>query len=456
MTRNTDDHAPDDRPAGPPRRRSRPTGSPRPTGLRLSQTLASPRFVAVDDVLATGGYDDPRRCGPGDVFVARMDGQGRFVWVATFGGAEDDIGHGIAVSGDGIVYIVGSFQGQAKFGTLAKEATGATGLFLASVDSAGRLRWVRTAEGGNDSVGRAVVAGEDGSVWVTGDFQGELKLGSHTREAATYRDLFVAQLDSTGKAIWVATSGSKGDLRGAAIARTGDGSVVVGGAFYGSAQFGSDALTSGDPKRRCPGSTDQVCPDSQAFVATLDGAGAFRWARSVGGPDFDHANGLVTDPAGRILIVGSFGGVARFGSTALTSRGGSDMFVSALDQSGTFLWTASAGGSGGDTALAAAVDGKGNVVITGSFEKRAGFGSFTASSSGKKALFVAGVDPSGRFSWARYTPKGLAEGRGIALAPGGQAFVVGFFVGEVQLGGSYRQTLGGADALIWNLPTPGE
>ena len=57
MTRNTDDHAPDDRPAGPPRRRSRnrPTGSARPTGLRLSQTLASPRFVACDDVLATGG-----------------------------------------------------------------------------------------------------------------------------------------------------------------------------------------------------------------------------------------------------------------------------------------------------------------------------------------------------------------------------------------------------------------
>lgn len=75
MTRNTDDHTPDDRPAGPPRRRSRnrPTGSPRPTGLRLSQTLANPRFVACDDVLATGCYDDPRRCGPGDVFVARMD-----------------------------------------------------------------------------------------------------------------------------------------------------------------------------------------------------------------------------------------------------------------------------------------------------------------------------------------------------------------------------------------------
>lgn len=72
MTRNTDDHAPDERPAGPRRSRKRPA-TKRSAGLRLSEVLTDRRFVACDDVLATGCYDDPRRCGPGDVFVARMD-----------------------------------------------------------------------------------------------------------------------------------------------------------------------------------------------------------------------------------------------------------------------------------------------------------------------------------------------------------------------------------------------
>ncbi len=74
MARNTDEQSPEDRPGNRPQgRRKRTTTSKRPAGLRLSETLSQCRFIACDDVLATGCYDDPRRCGPGDAFVARMD-----------------------------------------------------------------------------------------------------------------------------------------------------------------------------------------------------------------------------------------------------------------------------------------------------------------------------------------------------------------------------------------------
>lgn len=47
-------------------------------GVRLSEILVRPRFVGCDDIVARGCHDEPDRCGPGDVFVARTtpDGDG--------------------------------------------------------------------------------------------------------------------------------------------------------------------------------------------------------------------------------------------------------------------------------------------------------------------------------------------------------------------------------------------
>ena len=45
-------------------------------GVRLSEILDDPRFIACDDIVARGCQEDPERCRPGDVFVARSTGVG--------------------------------------------------------------------------------------------------------------------------------------------------------------------------------------------------------------------------------------------------------------------------------------------------------------------------------------------------------------------------------------------
>ena len=45
-------------------------------GVWLSQILPDSRFIACDDIIAMGCHDDPARCGPGDVFVARLTAHG--------------------------------------------------------------------------------------------------------------------------------------------------------------------------------------------------------------------------------------------------------------------------------------------------------------------------------------------------------------------------------------------
>ena len=39
--------------------------------VQLSHLFPQARFIACDDIAASGCHDDPRQCGPGDVFIAR-------------------------------------------------------------------------------------------------------------------------------------------------------------------------------------------------------------------------------------------------------------------------------------------------------------------------------------------------------------------------------------------------
>ena len=45
-------------------------------GVRLGEILPEARFLVCDDITAHGCHDDPRRCGPGDLFVARLTAHG--------------------------------------------------------------------------------------------------------------------------------------------------------------------------------------------------------------------------------------------------------------------------------------------------------------------------------------------------------------------------------------------
>ena len=88
-------------------------------------------------------------------------------------------------------------------------------------------------------------------------------------------------------------------------------------------------------------------------------------------------------------MVGSFTGVVSFGSTTLTSSGGSDAFVAKWSMaSNSFVWAYRMGGTMADGAVAVAVNGI-SVYIAGSFSDTALFGAGTADECWGTDAFVA-------------------------------------------------------------------
>jgi hypothetical protein len=111
------------------------------------------------------------------------------------------------------------------------------------------------------------------------------------------------------------------------------------------------------------------------YVAKLDSAGSFIWAKRMGGADpfgGDRGYGIAVDNLGNAYTTGFFSGTADFdpgtGTYSMTALGSSDIYVSKLDAAGNFLWAKQlSGAQGTDWGTAIAVDASSNVYSTGLF-----------------------------------------------------------------------------------------
>lgn len=106
----------------------------------------------------------------GGFFVASYTPDGDYRW--SIAGTDGGIAHAIELGADGQLYLTGQ---SAEGMQLAGETIAGAGLLVASFTTGGELRWHREYEA--EASGRGIAATADGSVYVTGQFSGELPFG---------------------------------------------------------------------------------------------------------------------------------------------------------------------------------------------------------------------------------------------------------------------------------------
>jgi Beta-propeller repeat len=324
--------------------------------------------------------------GDAEVFVAKLDSGGKFVWAVSAGGTASEIGNSIAVDGSGNSYITGGFEGTATFGSTTLTSKEWTDIFVAKLDSGGKFVWAVSAGGPKSDDGSSIAVDGSGNSYVTGTFWATATFGSTTLTSKGDADVFVAKLDSGGKLVWAVSAGGPKVDYCTSIALDDSGNSYVTGTFWGTATFGSTPMI---PK----GGGD-------IFVAKLDTSGNFLWAVPAGGAfgSSDVGYGIAIDASGSSYVTGWFEGTATFGSATLTSKGDADVFVAKLDSGGKFVWAVSAGGPKVDYCTSIALDDSGNSYVIGYFYGRtATFGSTTLTSNGGSDIFIVKLDKNGKF-----------------------------------------------------------
>jgi hypothetical protein len=370
-----------------------------------------------------------------DIFVAKLDPSGQFVWAVSAGGAGIDVARGIAVDPIGRVYVAGHFSGAAAFGGIKLQADFAVQSYLAVLDANGDFTQavkIASDEGGGENVGLY----PNGDVAICGVFSNSATFGATKLTSDGNHQTFVARLDHALLPVWAVASSGKAAVDVTAMALDSSGAACVAGHFEGVADFGGKTIVSA-------GIMD-------VFVARVSAGGAFSWAAAGGGPNQDNAFGVASDSTG-CYVAGYYEGPASFGTTKLGSIG-HNAFAAKANLNGDFLWAVSAGGQGHTNGGGLAADGAGGVYVSGQFQGSASFGPFTLTASGTADAFVGRVSAAGKYVWA-LRAGGIQYTSACCVARSGanDMVVAGGFMDSTSFGTIIAKSHGDCDGFVWKL-----
>ncbi|MFB3776734.1 MAG: SBBP repeat-containing protein [Bryobacteraceae bacterium] len=454
-------------------------------GYAIAVDQAGNAFVAGSTASATfpltAAALQRERKGFNDAFVAKINPSGStLVYSTLLGGDGSDAAAAVAVDSSGQAYVTGStFSTDFPTSPDAYRKPPNNGAYLAKLNAEGSalvystiLHNFTARALALDSSGQAYVAGYTVSTNapVTGDGYQRFYGGGTT-------DGVVLRVNAGGTAIsYGSYFGGTGADYATGIALDSDGNIILAG--YTDSR---DLPLAGESVQMEYGGGS-----SDGFVAILGrGTGAaplpprargrpagLLYATYFGGNGEEQITSVVLDRSGRIVVAGHTGSAdLRVASGALQAAhagGGYDAFFATFDRESSTPVTASYLGGGGsgsnEEALGIALDGQGNVYVTG----RTFFGDFrttpgavqTAHGGGITAdAYVMKLGPAGTLVYATYLGgSGEDRGAGIAVDSGGNAYVAGETASAnfPTTAGAYQtRNAGGSDAFVAKLNPSG-
>jgi len=274
------------------------------------------------------GIDEYTTHGFDDVFVMSLDADLNYRWGHTFGGIENDILYTMAQLDADRVMVGGEYTNAVDFdpgpGTEEHIANGLCDAYVTVYDSEGQYQWTRTFGGIGLDDTQDVAVTSSGDVAIVGTFAQEVDFdpsdGEDIRISNGESDLFVAALDSDGNYLWTRTTGGSATESGIGVASTPMGDILLTG-YFGDSGGGIGYPVDFDPDG--DGDVHYSNGDLDIFLTRLNNDGSYGWTNTLGGVSVDIGYIITADAFGNLFLAGTFDDLVDFDPTE-----GEDLHIS--------------------------------------------------------------------------------------------------------------------------------
>jgi hypothetical protein len=376
-----------------------------------------------------------------DIYVQKLTPLGNLLWAKSVGGKAWDVGYNIVLDSSDNIIISGSFADTVDFdpgpGIFNLISKGAIDVFVCKLDWNGNFIWAKQMGGMSKNLCFAMSLDGKGNIYTSGYFVGtsDFDPGPATYNlncSGIWCDIFISKLDNAGNFVWAKQIGGPYNQITRGITCDLNGNVIATGVFCSTADF--------DPGPGTYNLTSQSF-GGNIFVCMLDSTGNFKWAKKMGGSQWNEAQAIAVDSQNNIYTTGHFMDTCDFdpGSGIYNLISSSylqgDIFVSKLTSSGNFIWAKSIGSPYWDIGYSIVVNIPGKVCITGALGK--GNSDFDPGpsvynlNSLNGGTFISILDTSGNFVCAGNTG-GNKDCLAYSLASNsvGEIYSTGFFNGN--------------------------
>lgn len=306
------------------------------------------RFSSEIDILGTvyttiGDYD---------AMLFMLNAAGDYQWSQRMSGDYDNRATDLAITPDGDVVVVGTFDGPHTINGNTYDPTAIYDreIWAARYTAGATPVWVTVYVAPGDDTAASVDVLSDGRILVGGDFTQSFDLAASTAVADGV-DAFVAILDPSGETESVATFGGTGSQSIGAVAALSNGWAIAG-TFDGYADLGGGQLPFVGPL--------------DTYAAIFEN-GTHVYSSSLGAIGQQRLLSLATDDDDNVVLGGYFVDGLSLEGVALTPALYQDPFLAKVSQTGALLWIYGYGAASDEVIAQTAVAPDGSVLAIGSF-----------------------------------------------------------------------------------------
>jgi len=339
-----------------------------------------------------------------DIVVLKLNSSGAYQWHTFYGSTGDDIGESIATDISGNVYVAASSQG--SWGSPINPHSGGDDIMVLKLNSSGVYQWHTFYGSSSYDYGNGITLDTIGNIYVTG--MSDASWGSPLNSHGGNYDIVVLKLNNSGVYQWHTFYGSADDDYGYSIVIDVSGNAYVAG---------NSRATWGTPLNLHNGSWDIV-------VLKLNNSGLYQWHTFYGSSSYDYGNSITLDAIGNAYVTGY--SEATWGSPLNPHSGYYDIIVLKLNNTGAYQWHTFYGSSNYDVGREIALDGTGNICVTGYSQATWGSPLNPHNGDGYADIVVLKLNSSGTYQWHTFHGStGDDYGYSITADTSGNVYVTG-------------------------------
>lgn len=412
--------------------------------------------------------------GGSDIFIAKYNTNGNYVWATVAGGTANDLAKSLCIDLNSNIYVVGGFGGStgvsASFGNITLNSAGRSDVFLAKYSSTGSVIWAK-AGGGTTSDGVFEIALNSTS--------GILYLAVQGSATANYGGLSIGtglkiiKYSKDGIALnFISTSNNNSNI----AINTWNNNLICSGFYNDSLTFGVNTVNISPnhlPIALYTASYNEVPPPAPSITNFSPLEGVIGSSVIIKGENFTGVSSVsfnninattfkAINDSTIIAVVPENASTGKIkvivSNNTLTSI---NDFTVRIINNNSYAWQwamqSTTSSSADKTINDACVDLTGNIYSIGAFKNSFTIGTNTLSSLGLYDAFLLKNDVNGNVLWVKRIggANGDDEAYGVSTDAFGNIYLTGYFTGSITIDNTSLTSFGNTDIFILKFSSDG-